>query len=508
VGELRRDRRAGLALFVFLSAIYLGTAPGRITYPDDEIVFQTTESLWLRGELAIDGIPKRTGEPRHLPDGTFGWAEGRDGRRYGFFGHALSVVALPAYALADATAERVPSTWRHAIRSDHYFFHVRGPRADWTRLVVSLTNTWVTALTAALLFAWLRVLAIGRAPALATALAYGLGTIAWAYTRTFLSEPLSALVLTASALMIARHQQGGPGERAPWLWGAGLLAGLAAHVHVLNLSVVPCLIGYAMLPLARGGRLAADRRAWIGALALGGLALAGLGLDQALRFGSPLETGRYGHYSHFVAPWAGIAALLVAPGRSLFLFAPAVTLGLGGARELARRVPAVAWFALSMVALRTIVIACRSDWYGGWAIGPRHLVPVLPMAVVPLALVWERWPARGTAWRAGMVAAHAGAVGLSGYLASRSIFEWLFAVGGSPTLRASGFGLMEASHWQVWANPIVGFIELQPDMLAVGAWRLAERGHPGLLMVFGGIAGVGAVALAVLVRALVRERRA
>ena len=496
---------------VFLGAVYLWTAPGRITFPDDEIVFQTAESLWLRGDRAIAGIPKRTGEPRHLPSGTFGWATGRDGRRYGFFGSGLAVAALPLYGLADATAAAVPETWWHAVRSDHYFFHARGPRADWTRLVVSLTNTWVTALTAALVFAWLRVLGIGRGAAIAAALAYGLGTAAWPYARTFLSEPLSGLCLTASALMIAAFHRGrgagaGAGAGAGWLWGAGLVAGLAAHVHVLNLSALPCLFGYAVGPLVAEGRAWAARRAWLGALALGGLALGGLAVDQALRFGSPLETGRFGHYSGWVSPWAGLAALLFAPGRSVLLYAPAATLGLAGAGALGRRLPAVAWFVLATAALRLVVIAARSDWYGGWGLGPRHLVPVLPLAVAPLALVWERWPQRGRAWRIGLVAGHAAAIGLMGLLASRSIFEWLFTLGASARLRESGLGLMAASHWQPWACPIVGFLGLAPDVLARGAWLLAQRGDPSLLAVFVGVAGIGLAALGVLARELAAGR--
>ena len=78
---------ATLWLLVVCTVAYLLTAPGRITYPDDEIVYQTTESLWERGSLAIRGIPFTTGEPEGRPAGTFGWDFGRDGKLYGFFGH-------------------------------------------------------------------------------------------------------------------------------------------------------------------------------------------------------------------------------------------------------------------------------------------------------------------------------------------------------------------------------------------------------------------------------------
>jgi len=493
------DRRVGLALTIFLGAVYVWTAPGRITFPDDEIVFQTTESLWTRGDLAIAGIPKKTGEPPHLPAGSFGWALGRDGLRYGFFGHGLAVAGLPMYGLARASLEAVPESWWHAVRSDHFFFHKRSKQADWPRLLVSLTNAWVTALTAWALLWWLRLLRIREGAALRTALAYGLGTAAWAYSRTFLSEPLSALCLVSSAAMIAAFHRD---RRVGWLWGAGLIAGVSAHVHALNLCMLPCLLGYALSD--RSARTGAARRAWIGALALGGLALLALAYGQWARFGSPWETGRFGHYSGFQAPWQGIGALLLAPGRSVFLYAPAVTLGIWGWAALRRRLPAVAIFVAAAALARLLVISCRTDWYGGWGLGPRHLVPVLPLMIAPLALVWERWGALGRGRRIALVGAHAAAAALSGYLALFSIFEWMFTLGGSAALRASGLRLIEASHWQWWASPLVGFAGLRPDLLSRGAWTLASRGDPSLAAVFVGIAAMGAAALGVLVWSLIR----
>ncbi|MHC4393632.1 MAG: hypothetical protein ACYS22_20240, partial [Planctomycetota bacterium] len=74
--------RTWISLLVLCAVAYLVTAPGRITFPDDEIVFPTTEALWERGELSISGIPKRTGERKGRPNGTFGWETGTDQKRY------------------------------------------------------------------------------------------------------------------------------------------------------------------------------------------------------------------------------------------------------------------------------------------------------------------------------------------------------------------------------------------------------------------------------------------
>jgi len=482
---LLRGGSGAAALGVFAAAVYLWTAPGRIQFPDDEIVFQTTASLWDDGDLDIGGIPRRTGEPAGRPTGTFGWAPGPAGERLGFFGHGLSVVALPAYALASASAGAVPEAWPHAVRSDHFVLHRRGHRADWTRLVVSLSNCLITAASAWLLARWLLALGFLRRTALVTGLAYAFATSAWAYSRTFLSEPLSGLCLIAAAYCVTL-QQAGRGSR--WLWLAGAIAGFSLHVHVLNVVFVPGLIGYAL-----AGRRGAGTRGMVGMAAMLGLGAGLLLLGQWLRFGDPLETGRFGHYSEFVAPWEGLVAQMVAPGRSFLLYSPAAALGLLGFAALRRRLPAVFVFAAATMLLRWLAISTRSDWFGGWSLGARHLVPVIPLAMLGFAAALER----AGQWRVGARWAWWTALGLgvllSAHLAVHSIFEWMWQLRLDPKFAAPG-AMTHASHWAPGASPVAGFFALKLDVLAVGAVLLARLGHPGLLAVFVAIALVGVAA--------------
>jgi hypothetical protein len=495
-------RRVGLAFVLVCAVAYLWTAPGRIVFPDDEIVYQTTRAIAERGSLAIEGIPKRTGELKGRPDGTFGWAPGVDGQRYGFFGHGLSIVALPAYAIGDATTTRVPESWRHAIRSDHYSLHRRSAEEDWPRLVVSLTNCWVGPLAAWLLVRWLVALGFAWRVAVTTGLAYAFGTLAWPYSRTFLSEPLSAATLVGAAWCIAElHARlDRPASARGWALGAGALAAFAAHVHVLNLVALPCLFAYAIAPFVRDRPLALrHRRALFGAVALAAVGLVALAVGQWWRFGDPFETGRYDHYSWWIPPGLGLVALVVAPGRSFLLYSPALMLALPGWRELVRRVPWAAWCALAIVLSRVLLVALRSDWWGGWAIGPRFLVPVIPFALLPLACVLERARAWSRSARIAIGVALAACVALELHLSLHSIFEWMLQLGlqGTPDR-----GYLARSHWEVDASPIVGFASLPFDTLSNGARLLARHGHPGLWRLFLAFAAVGGAALVVLVRRL------
>lgn len=511
-----------LALFVLCASLFCCTAPGRITYPDDEIVFRTTQSLVERGSLAVEPIAKRTGEREDRPTGTFGWAEGRDNQRYGFFGHGQSLVAVPLYLLARATVDRVPELWRYALRSDLFTFHRRGPEADWLRLVVSLTNSLLTPLGAVLLGLWLRVLGHGPRPALLTALVYALATTAWPYAGTFLSEPLSVIVLLGAALEISRwHRDRRAGDGRPrHLWIAATLAGLSVHVHVLNLIALPCLWAYAHFGLEPAAKQP-GRRDWILAFVFGAAGLALLGLSQWWRFGDPFETGRYDHYGRWVWPFEGMATMLVAPGRSLLLYSPPLVLGLIAWPALRRRDPATAWLCLALAASRWIFVACRSDWHGGWAIGPRYLVPVVPFLLVPLAGLFERWAQLRVRARVGIVALIAASVVLQAWLALHSIFQVFWQL----NVDYGRERYMAIADWKLWATPPWMFWqEQQPalnfwregqaraamtsakfDALGFGAWRLAKMTEAdGLWWILLGVGALGLVAAAVLVAWLAR----
>jgi hypothetical protein len=481
-------------LWLCCAVVYLCFSPGRIIYPDDEIAFQTTRALWERGELAIEGIPKRTGEPEDRPDGTFGWAPGVDGRRYGFFGHAVSVFALPLYGLGRAAVTHAPPAWRHVIRSDHYFMHRRSPQADWPRLTVSLTNCFIGAFASLLLVEWLRALGHRDRVAMLTGLVYAFGTSAWPYSRTFLSEPLSAVALLAAAWGVAqfhRHRAREPGARTArrWLWMAGLVAGLSLQAHVLNLLAIPCLLAYAVVPLRREeGAWSRERAAWVGALVLGCIGPALLGVTQALRFGSPWETGRYDHYGYFVDPLPGLVGQLVGPGRSILLYSPALLVALLGWRRALDRRRAAALMVLAVFVTRWVLVSTRSDWWGGWGIGPRYLLPVVPLLLLPLAELLEDLRHAGRGRRLVVAAALLACVAVEAHLSLHSIFEWMLSL---TTTGTPQMDYLTRSHWVPSASPLVGFFSLPPDVLVWQAWRLAEHGHPGPWRIYLGLGGLG-----------------
>ncbi len=482
------NARLGVALMLLCTAICLWFSPGRISVPDDEIVFQTTRSLWERHSLAIEGIPRRTGELKGRPDGTFGWAPGTDGKRYGFFGHALSFVALPAYGLGKVAAARAPEQWRHAVRSDHFWLHGRSAAEDYPRMFVGFTNCVLVGIGAWVFAAWIVALGYGSTVAVAGGLAYAFGTSMFPYAGTFLSEPLSALWLCAAGLFTTRaHAARSTEVMRRQLTIAAMFVALSIHTHILNVVAVPVFVAWAIGPW----RHAWSRRGtWGPAVLVGAAGIALLGISHWARFGSPFETGRYDHYSHFIVPGRGLVAMIASPGRAVWLYSPAIVVAAFGWPEFFRRHRDLAWTVIGMFVLRWIFVAARSDWWGGWAIGARYLLPVVPWLLLPLAPLLSR--ARG--WRlASVVGGLVVSAAACTYLATYSIFDHMLRLVAAAS-KADPY--LRRSHWDIDASPWVGFADLQPDMLSRGAAALADHGHPGLWHVFIAIAVVAMAAAA------------
>jgi hypothetical protein len=214
------------------------------------------------------------------------------------------------------------------------------------------------------------------------ALVVCLATPLWVYSKTFFSEPSVALAFVVAALAAVR---GDRGSAAGWaLCGAAL--GIAALIKPVTLAVSPAFLAYAVSHRHRRGQALA---------LLAGpmlLAVAGIATYNALRFGSPLDTG-YRTAAWNVPPWVGLYGLLLSPGKGLVWYCPPIVLGLAGWIPLARRRPRAAKLLVGASTLYLLVHSAYNHWHGGGAWGPRLILPIVPLLVLPLA-EWLQRPLR------------------------------------------------------------------------------------------------------------------
>ncbi|MBI3958455.1 MAG: hypothetical protein HY328_06570 [Chloroflexi bacterium] len=386
----RGERRIAFLVAALLFACYLLTYTGLIQSSDGLAMFAATESIARRGEVDTNQLLWMG-----LQQGSFG----PDGELYSRKGLGMTLLALPLVWLA--------RLW---------------PAVGLTQTAL-LLNPLLTAWTGGLLYLAVVRLGWSRFAGIATALAYGLATLAWPYTQTFFSDPLAGWGLFAALYWLLAFQQEKHKHILVW---AGLAWGLAYLSRSINLVTLP-VYGLALAALLAeekgtatgdwrlGTRLPARRllfavrrslvadhlREWIlfasPILAAGLLSL----WWNWLRFGNLLDSG-YVESEVFNGDWLfGLVGLLVSPGRGILWYSPVlllVPLGIGWFWRRGR------WLLISsgvVALLYWLLYAKWYMWHGGYSWGPRFLVPVLPFLMLVSAPAWqwifaeERWGRAG-----------------------------------------------------------------------------------------------------------------
>lgn len=338
-----------------------------------------------------------------------------NGRAYTDKPPGLSFLALPVYmALGPALSippvrERLEAigsgtAFQSTLREDG-----SGLRADKLRFALvqyALTLVVVASVAAALgVIFYLTLLRLGVAPSLAAlgALAYGLGTNAAPYAGNFYSHQVAAALLFG-AFFVAWPRDDEVGRPA---YARGLLCGLLLGWAVISEYPVA-------LPAALIGLYALARRGWrwIGPLALGGaLPLALLIVYDLVAFGTPLPIGyahsalwQEQHHTGFMSITGprveALWGLTFGAFRGLFVRAPWLLLALPAAilwwRSGGRRAE---WWLLILTPLTLILFYGSSVmWWGGFAAGPRYIVPIIPFLALSAAWLaarlWSRLAGR------------------------------------------------------------------------------------------------------------------
>jgi len=368
------ERRVTALLFILLMTLYLLSTSLRIDSGDGEKMYQVSYSLVTGQGFAIPAEPLTSDffgpwgevQPVEILKGGDGYGMwGVDGRYYAKYGLGWSLAAAPLCALGRLVAPLLPKVTEGFA----------------TRAAVMLLNPLLTAASGVLLFNLARRV---YSTYLATTLAllYGLCTIAWYYAESAFSEPMVTLLLLAAIYALER--------------GHPTAAGIALGGMVLTRQMALLLAGpvavWALVHARQDGigHLLRRAAAVLVPLALGQVTVF---IYNADRFGDPLEYGYWG------VGWdtpilLGLYSQLMSPGKGLFVFMPVLLLGIVGWPLLWQRQRDWAWLLLGLVAFHLVPYALYEDWAGGGGWGPRVLLPIVPIVLLPAGEVIQRWQAR------------------------------------------------------------------------------------------------------------------
>jgi hypothetical protein len=384
--------RTTLGLFLVFQGFFALTSSGNaFRVPDEFEVYFQTEHLIDAGDLSIPQTlalrqPVIVNGQVVGTQSIFFGKVGRDGKPYAPYGPLTAFLALPHHLLGRAVA------WAAGVP--------RTSGVPWTFLVGGIT-TLSSATAAALAVAGFHraALAAGATSAGALLWSFLLGgtTVLWPYGSTLYSEAwqAAAFIWAAACLLEARTDE----RIAPRNVAIAAIL-LAAAVLTKPTSIV-FAPGFLVAPLSDVERplLARLKVAFLLSCGIGAAALIHLGWN-IYRFGALFDLGYDWAETIPVLPARpfaladlprGLVVLLLSPGKSLFLWAPALLFSLVAAREFLARHRGAALGVVTTSAVGLLLFAAYQFPEGGYAHGPRHLVPIVPLLLLPGAASRVRW---------------------------------------------------------------------------------------------------------------------
>lgn len=398
-----------LLLFAVFQALYALTSSGNVfRAPDEfEVYFQTEhlvdagdlsvpQTLAIRQPVIVDG--------RVVGSQSMFFGEiGRDGRAYAPYGPLVAFLALPHHLLGRAVAA-LAGVRRAALPAGIAWLIVVGG-------VTMLSTATAGALAVAGFHRALGALRATTPWAMTVSLMLGAATVLWPYSTSFFSEAwqAAAFIWAAALLLDARNAEAmsrPPSNVPPPLTGArrpavavalaSMLLAVAGLTKVTSLVFAPAFVAAA---LADGTSDLRTRLKTAAALTGGVVFAAAAHIAWNLhRFGRPFDFGY--DWSETIPHLParaflasdiprGLVVLLLSPGKSVLIWAPPLVLALAGFGRFWKRDRAAAFGVLTALGAGMIFYAAYLFPEGGYSHGPRNLVPILPLMLLPASCARE-----------------------------------------------------------------------------------------------------------------------
>ncbi len=342
-----------------------------------------TRAIIDRGSFIIDAYREDAPGIKFVNAGDWAYY---NGHYYSNKSPGLSFMAVPFFAASQALAARlIPGDPGRQVLVSAYCSTV---------FTVGLLSAFLCLL---IFYVFHRVFSMRVNAALLLAVLYGFGTLAFSYSTTFYSHQPAACCSFLSFLLAMNIRYGA----APRKTLMAVLAGFsAAAAVVIEPSAMIMLVGVAFcLVSVREGR------SYIPLYVLGCvLPLTVLGWYNYVCFGHPLASGYT--YSNDMVMWKvegklfGLPGLrrfydlLISPHRGLFFSSPVLLMALPGLFIALRRRQWLSeiLFCAVISGVFIVFIACLHAWHGGWAAGPRYLLPAFPWIFMMAGLCLPRIP--------------------------------------------------------------------------------------------------------------------
>jgi hypothetical protein len=359
-----------LSLYLVIAGFYLLTASGRIgRMSDSATMFRVAQSIINEGSLSSEPCDPRYDDPQI---GSL-CVPGRGGRFYAAYGLVPSFAVVPAILCGRALSKVV---------------HVDSVLL--AKASVSFFTLLFAPLTCVVLAMWISKLGYSRRTAVLGACVLAFGSPFWHNAVSgFLSEPYFTLALLVAAYLLSS-------PRIAYACAlSGFAFGVACGTRVAGVALFPAYVLFLAL------QIRARRLPWIHFVRdavqfsvpvafWGGF----IAWTNYARFGSIFKTGYHNAFPTlsftFSNPlFQGTRDLLFHGEQGLLLFAPWVVLSFLYFPQFMRKHPPESVLCGAVFLITFVFYAKFYAWHGGWAGGPRYLLPTLPFVIMVIAPALE-----------------------------------------------------------------------------------------------------------------------
>jgi hypothetical protein len=279
-------------------------------------------------------------------------ATGTDGNLYSKYGIGQVLVALPLYSIGRMIPSQ-PFVWSN---------HVIANSSSGIRFALSIN----ALLGAALVYVTSSLVeAVWGKFRISSALVLAFASPIFFASRTFGTEIGSALFLAIAAWYCLRKH---------FTLGAFFVCIAALFRPIVIVYGAAWLIFLWKRP---------HREWFLNALVFGSGVLV-LASYNAWRYGTVTQTG-YAEETGFAFQIEGLMGFLASPGRSIIYFMPIAAFMISGISSIIKSRNTFLMGTLLGMAVFFFTHAMWREWYGGWAYGPRLLIPIIPFILLVVA---------------------------------------------------------------------------------------------------------------------------
>ncbi len=367
-------QRGALSLFLFFTSFYYLTNAGDSKWGDETYMIMVARKMVTERQI---GFPEN--EIASIDFWDHFASKGPDGRYYMKWGLGQSLVEVPFLALHRLIHGAKEPTDGLRDRTRFYLTEFA---------FLMLSPSVISALGCVLFYLLALRLGFSRKVSVLLTLVYGLATMVWPYSKSFMSETTLNVAILGGVYGALRYVQ----EKARlWLFLSGACLGFAVLTKITALVVIPVIVVYTAASLKSKKSLLHLLFYFVPPLA----AFFGLqAWHNLVRYGNVWELGyRAGSDAlGFSTPLlVGLWGLILSPGKSFILYVPVALLALFCLSSFIRSRRNEALLCMGICVLVVLFHACWWSWAGDWAWGPRFLLAITPYVLLPCGVLLEKW---------------------------------------------------------------------------------------------------------------------